>query len=63
MGGAGGLKVLGICYRRLVYREVIEARSDYEKFYSWGFKNIVCGDLTGSNRIEKHQVHVPDGLV
>ena len=34
-GGAGGLEVYGICNRSLAYREVVEARADYEKSYFW----------------------------
>ena len=35
MWGVGGLQVHGICSRRLVYKEVVEVRSDYKKFYFW----------------------------
>ena len=34
-GAAGGLEVYGICNRSLAYREVVEARADYEKSYFW----------------------------
>ena len=30
MWGVGGLQVHGICNYRLVYREVVDARSDYK---------------------------------
>ena len=59
----GGLQVYGICSRRLVHSEVVEARSNYKKFYLWWFKNLVCGDSSGSNQIEKEWVGVPPGLV
>ena len=54
MWGVGRLQVHGICARRQVYREVVEARSNY--ITAWG-------DPTGSNRIEKDRVRVPPGLV
>ena len=31
MLGVGGLRVHGICSRRLVYQEVVEAPSNYKK--------------------------------
>ena len=37
--GWGGLQVYGICSRRLVYSETVEAQSNYNKPYLW------CGDL------------------
>ena len=33
--GVGGLEVHGICNCRLMYREVVEARSGYKKSYLW----------------------------
>ena len=35
MWGAGRLQVHGICSRRLVHREVAEARSNYKRTYLW----------------------------
>ena len=35
MWGMGGLQVYGICSCRLVYKEVIEVRSNYKKSYLW----------------------------
>ena len=49
MLGVGGLQLYGICFRRLVYSEVVEARSSYKKSYLKGFRNPGCGDSTGSN--------------
>ena len=49
-GGEGGLQGQGSRSRRLVYKEVVEALSNYENF--WRFGNP-CGDSTGSNRIGK----------
>ena len=54
MWGVGRLQVHGIRGCRLVYREVVEAQSNYI---------TVGGDSTGSNRIEKGRVRVPPGLV
>ena len=45
----------GICSRRLGYKEVVEARSNYKKSYLWSFGNPACGDSTGSDRIENDQ--------
>ena len=33
--GEGGLQVYGIYSRRMVYREVVEVRSNYKKSYLW----------------------------
>ena len=49
MWGVGELQLYGICRRRLVYSEVVEARSSYKKSYLKGFRNPGCGDSTGSN--------------
>ena len=48
-----GLQVQGIPSRRLLYKEVVEALSNYKKSNFWWFGNPACGDLTGSNQIEK----------
>ena len=48
---------------RLVYGEVVEARSNYKLFSLWWFRNPTCGDSTGSNQIEKDWVGGPPGLV
>ena len=53
-----GLQVYGICGCRLAYSEVVEARSDYKKYYLCWFRNPGCDNLTGSNWIG-----VPPGLV
>ena len=64
MWDVNGLEfVHGICNRRLVYSEVVEARSDYKKFYLQWFVNIVCYDATGSNQMEKDLVRVSPGRV
>ena len=52
-GGEGGLQVHGNCSSRLIYKEVVEALSNYEKSNFWLFRNPAGGDSTGSNRIEK----------
>ena len=59
----GGLQVYGICSHRLVFSEVVEAWSNYKKFYLWWFRNPACGDSAGSNRIQKDRVGAPLGLV
>ena len=46
----------------MVYSEEIEAQSNCEKSYLWWFRNLACGDLTGSNQIKKDQFGVPPGL-
>ena len=51
--GAGRLQVHGLYKRRLVYREVVEARWYYKKSYLRWFRNTACADLTGSSRIKK----------
>ena len=61
--GVGGLQVHGTCSRRLLYSEEAEAQSNYKKPYFWWFRNLACGDSTGSNRIEKGRVGVPPRLV
>ena len=48
----------GICGRMLVYKEVVEALSNYKKYYFWWYGNLACGDATGSNQIEKGQARV-----
>ena len=53
MWGVGGLQVHGIRSRRLVYKEVVEALSNYKKSNFWWFGNLAFGDSTGSNLIEK----------
>ena len=55
-------KINGIRRRSLVYKEVVEAISNYKKSYFWWFENPACGDSTGSNRIEKDQAHVSPRL-
>ena len=51
--GVGGLQVHGIRSYRLMYKEVVESLSNYQKSNFWPFRNPACGDLTGSNLIEK----------
>ena len=63
MWGVGELKVHGIRSRRLVSKEVVEARSNYKKSYVWWFGNPVYGDSTGSNLIEEDQGPVSTRLV
>ena len=57
MWGVRGLRVHGIWNCRLVYREVVEAWSDYKKS---------CGDLEilpAGGRIEKDRSYVPPEFV
>ena len=61
--GVGGLPVYGICSRRLVNSEVVEAGSDYQKSYLQRFRNTACGDSIGNNHIQKDRVIVPPGIV
>ena len=44
--------------RRLVLREVLEARSNYKRSYLWWLRNLAYGDSTGSDGIEKDWVGV-----
>ena len=53
LGGVGGLQVHAIRSRRLVYKEVVEALSNYKKSNFWWFGNPACGYSTGSSQIEK----------
>ena len=65
MSGIGRLQLHGICSYKLVYREVVEARSNYKRSYFCyfqGFGNIICGDLTGVIWIEKDYVRLPPDL-
>ena len=50
-----GLQVHGIRSRTLLYREVVEVRSNYKKPYFWSFGNPPRGELTGSNQNKKDQ--------
>ena len=43
----------GIRSRKLVYKEVVEALSNYKRSYFWCFGNTACGDPTESNWIEE----------
>ena len=52
----GGLQVHGNGSRRMLYKEVVEVRSNYKKSYLWWFGNPACGDWAGSNQIEKDKV-------
>ena len=49
----------GIRGHMLVYKEVVEALSNYKKYYFWWYGNPACVYATGSNQIEKGQVRVP----
>ena len=51
----------GIRGHMLVYKEVVEALSNYKKYYFWWYGNLDCGDATGSNQIEKFQPSLPLG--
>ena len=55
----GGMQIHGTRGRKLVYKEVVEALLNYQKYYFWWCGNPDCGDTTGSNQIEKFQAHVP----
>ena len=44
-------------------RDVSNVRLNFRKFYCWWFGNLACGDLIGTNGIEKDLVHGPPGLV
>ena len=63
MWGAGRLQVHGICRRRLVYRQIVEAWSNYKKYYLRWFRNLAFGDSSRSNWIEKDWFHVSPVLV
>ena len=52
----GGLQKHGIGSKKLVYKEVVEVRSNNKKSWFWRFGNPTCGDLSGSNRIEKDKI-------
>ena len=49
----------GIRDHKLVYKEVVEALSNYKKSYFWWYGNPACCDATGSNRIENDQACAP----
>ena len=48
----------GILSHRLLYKEVVEVRSNNKKSYFWWFGDPACGNLTGSNQTEKGQGRV-----
>ena len=63
---------VGVCYRgickncrncRNFLRDASNARLNFRKSCLWWFRNHACGDLTGTNGIEKDMVHGPPGLV
>ena len=58
-----GLQVYDIYSRRLVFNEVGEFRSNYNKSYLWWFRNPACGDVTATNWIVKDRVGIPPGPV
>ena len=57
--GVGGMQVHGILVSRLVYKEVVEALSNYKKSYFWWFGNPTFGDSTSSTWTEKDQAYPP----
>ena len=63
MWGVGRTQVHGIGSRKLVYKEVVEVRSNYKKSYFLGFGNPTCGDSSGSNSTEKDQDRVSRMLI
>ena len=63
MCGVGRLEVYEICNHRLVYREVVRGSIRYKKSKLWLFRNVACGDSTGSSLIGKDWVRVLPGLV
>ena len=67
MWDVGGLQVHRIGSRRLLYKEVVEVRSNYKKSYFWWFGNLIWefarGESTESNRIEKYQGRVSARLL
>ena len=40
----------------LVYREIVDGRSDYKKSFCGDVGNVTCGDSTGSNWTEKDRI-------
>ena len=57
---------VGACYRaicKIGFWNVNNARLIFRKSYLWWFTNLACGDLVGTNGIEKDLVHGPPGLV
>ena len=52
------LRVHGIGNLKLVYKEVVEVRSNYKKSYFWWFGNPTCGGSAGRNQIEKDIVYL-----
>ena len=46
--------------RRLVYKKVVEVRSNYKKSNFWRFGNPACSDSDGRNQIEKDIVYLLD---
>ena len=58
MSSVGGLQICGMRSRRLVYKEVFETQSNYEKPNFQWFGNLASGDSTGSKWIKKDQDQV-----
>ena len=65
-------RAIGISYRAICLlktfwqkkqRDVSNGRSNFLKSYLWWFRNLACGDLIGTNGIEKNLVHGPPRLV
>ena len=54
----GGLQVHEICRCSLVYKEVVEALSNYKNSSFWWFGNPACSDSIASKQIEKKQGRV-----
>ena len=48
---------------KLVYKEVVEALSDYKRFNLWWFGDLACGDPTGSNWIKNNLGRVSLGVI
>lgn len=63
MCDVGRLEVYQICNHRLVHREVVRGSIRYNKSKLWLFRNVTCGDSTGSGLIGKYWVRVLPGLV
>ena len=65
-------RAIGISYRAICLlktfwqkkqKDVSNGRSNFLKSYLWWFRNLACGDLIGTNGIEKNLVHGPPRLV
>ena len=56
----GRIQVHWIGSHKLVYKEMVEVRSNYKKSYFWWFGNPTCGDTAERTQIGKDIVYMLD---